>query len=77
MDIKITVETQQQTFYFEVADFMHHENGHCKFEAFNNGQLVVGFEPDSYNCLQICKNPGLLNEDVLYLLADKIEQLKL
>ncbi|MGZ3872424.1 MAG: hypothetical protein ACXVJD_05880 [Mucilaginibacter sp.] len=70
---KISVSKDKEIFQFEVADYLHHEDGHCKFEVFQNGEFVAAFQPDSHEYLRICKNPGILDEEVLYLLADQIE----
>lgn len=74
---KITVEKDDETLEFEVADFVHHESEQCKFEVYRAGQFVAGFEPDKHHFLHICKNPGKIDEEVLHLLADKIEALNL
>lgn len=59
---------------FEVRDYPHHENDACKFEVYTDGELVVSFEPDKYGHLHICKNPGKVNNEVLYELAQEIEK---
>lgn len=74
---KIAVSKDEETFEFEVADYIHHEGEQCKFEIYRSGQMVAGFEPDSHQFLHICKNPGNINEEVLHLIADKIEALNL
>jgi hypothetical protein len=74
---KISVKKDDETLAFEVADFMHHEGEQCKFEVYQQGQMVAGFEPDSHKFLRICKNPGNVDEETLHLIADKIEALNL
>ncbi|MEO6523257.1 MAG: hypothetical protein ABIN91_16365 [Mucilaginibacter sp.] len=76
-NIKISIEKDKQILTFEVTDYVHHESEHCKFEAFRDGEFVVGFEPDNQRYLHVCKNPGILDEEVLYLIADKIEAMSL
>jgi hypothetical protein len=34
---------------------------------------VASFEPDAQDFLHICQNPGSIDEEVLHLLAEKIE----
>ena len=74
---KIAVNKDDETLEFEVADFIHHEGEKCKFEVYQSGQMVAGFEPDSHHFLHVCKNPGNIDEGVLHLIADKIEALNL
>jgi hypothetical protein len=74
---RLSIEKDEQVFHFEVADYIHHEHERCKFEVFQNGEFVAGFEPDAHEYLKICKNPGILDEEILYLIADKIEALNL
>ncbi|MEN0055943.1 MAG: hypothetical protein AAGC65_19845 [Mucilaginibacter sp.] len=74
---KIAINKDDETFEFEVADFIHHEGERCKFEVYKSGQMVAGFEPGNHQFLHVCKNPGNIDEDVLHLIADKIEALNL
>lgn len=74
---KITVEKNDETLEFEVADFVHHEEEHCKYEVYQAGKMVASFEPDRHHLLHICKNPGQVDEQVLHQLAEKIEALNL
>ena len=73
----LTIEKDKQILHFEVADYMHHDHERCKFEVFQDGQFVVGFEPDENQYLHICKNPEVLDEELIYLIADKIETMNL
>lgn len=70
---KIDVSQDKEIFHFEVLDYLHHEGEKCKFEVFMDGKLVAAFEPDAHEYLRICKNPGNLNEEILYMVADQIE----
>lgn len=67
------ISTGKQVHHFEVGEYLHHDGESCKFRVFENGAFVASFEPDSLNCLHICQNPGAIDEEVLHLLADKIE----
>lgn len=59
---------------YKVVDYpFNDEDNHCKFEVFRNEALVASFEPDRRGFLQVCKNPGNLDENILDLLAEKIE----
>jgi len=75
--IRISIEKDREVMQFEVAEYLHHEGDRCKFDIFKNGEFVVGLEPDAHEYLRICKNPGILDEEVIYLIADKIEALQL
>ena len=70
---QISVIRDKETIDFEVLDYLHHEGERCKFEIFKNGEFIAGFEPDSHEYLRICKNPGMVEEELLYLIADKLE----
>ena len=74
---KIAIEKDKETLEFEVADFVHHEGEQCKFEVYREGRMVAGFEPDKQQFLHICQNPGNIDEEILHLIADKIEALNL
>ena len=69
----VTVNTTNEVYHFEVGEYLHHNNESCKYNAFINGKLVASFEQDEHQFLHICKNPGKIDTDVLYQLADKIE----
>lgn len=72
--INIAIAADSEVHSFEVADYPHHKHGHCKFEVFQDGKLVAGFDPDAQHILHICNNKGRLSEDVLHLLAHEIER---
>jgi len=69
----ITITHKKTEHHFEVADYPHHSNQHCKYRVFEDGTLVASFEPDVQNCLHVCKNEGGLDEKLLGLIADQIE----
>jgi hypothetical protein len=59
---------------FQVVDYPHHEeDNRCKFDVLKDGKLVASFEPDSKGYLHICKNMGAVDEEILHLIADKLE----
>ncbi len=70
----ITITKDHEIYSFDVVDLPHHTNGHCKFEVFKDDQMLAGFEPDNRQILHLCKNTGVLDEELLYLLADEIER---
>jgi hypothetical protein len=69
----VTITNNDDVYHFEVVDYVHHSGDRCQFEVYLHGQLVASFEPDPQNHLNVCKNQGGLDEDVLHLLADEIE----
>jgi hypothetical protein len=69
----ITVSKDKVIHHFEIGEYLHHDGESCKVKVFENGQLVASFNPDEHQLLHICQNPGGLDEELLYLLADQIE----
>jgi hypothetical protein len=53
---------------------MHHDGDKCKYEVFNNGQFIASFEPGGHKILHICKDAGVMDEVLLYLVADELER---
>lgn len=72
-NIRLSIEKDSEVYRFEVTDYVHHESDHCKFEVFLHGMFVAGFEPDKHEYLRVCKNTGKVDEEILHLLADKLE----
>jgi len=70
----ITIRKDKQVHHFEVGEYPHHEEDKCKYKVFENGGYVASFESDSHDFLHICQNPGEVDEELLHLLADKIEK---
>ncbi len=70
-EISVTVNNTNE--HFEVRDYMHHQGEQCKYEIFKDGQFVGSFEPDNHQILHICKNPGVIPEHTLHLIADQLE----
>jgi hypothetical protein len=69
----ITVSNDKQVHHFEVGEYVHHDDDQCKYKVFEGGVYVASFEPDAQEFLHVCQNPGQIDEDILHLLADKIE----
>lgn len=69
----ITVSAGNQTYYFEVGEYLHHDDQNCKYKVFADGKMVASFEPDAQHFLHVCQNPGSLDEMILHQLADRIE----
>ncbi|HEY0245594.1 MAG TPA: hypothetical protein VGC01_08535 [Mucilaginibacter sp.] len=70
---EISVTSNNENHHFEVYDYMHHDEEKCKYEVYKNGEFVVSFEPGPHKILHICKNPGVIEEEMLYLIADQLE----
>ncbi|QQL49211.1 hypothetical protein [Mucilaginibacter ginkgonis] len=71
----ITITHKKQVLDFEVADYLHHTDEHCKFEIYANGEFVASLEPDRHKHLYVCKDAGIVKPEILNLLADKLEAL--
>ena len=71
---QIAVTRSTETHQFEVGEYPHYDDGRCKYRVFENSVYVASFEPDKHHLLHICQNPGHIAEDILHLLADKIEE---
>jgi len=69
----LTISKDKEIHHFEVGEYPHHDEERCKFKIFENGVYVASFEPDAQEFLHICQNPGGIDEELLYLLADQIE----
>lgn len=72
---EITVIKDKEVLRFDVADYLHNEEGHCKFEVFKEGEFVASFQPDTHHFLHICKNADVYDEETLHLIADQLELL--
>lgn len=66
----ISVSRGEEVFQFEVLSL---EKDSCEFEVYRDGVLVASFEPNEDEYIRICRNQGGLDEDIVYLIADKIE----
>ncbi|EHQ28831.1 hypothetical protein [Mucilaginibacter paludis] len=71
--ITISKNKNKKVHQFEVGEYAHHDDAKCKYRVFEDGVYVASFEPDAHNFLQICQNPGKIEEDILHLLAEQIE----
>ena len=69
----IRIVKDKDVHHFEVGEYLHHDDEHCKFKVFKDAVYVASFEPDPQDILHICQNPGGLDEEILYQLADQIE----
>lgn len=70
---EISVSQNGEHYHFEIRDYMHHKEDQCKYEVYREGQFIASFEPGSHRILNICKNPGIVPEDILHLIADRLE----
>ena len=70
---EISVTSNGKNHHFEVIDYMHHDGVQCKYEVFQNGQFIASFEPGEHKYLQICKNAGVMDEELLYKVAAQLE----
>lgn len=70
---EISVTQKGQQHHFEIRDYMHHKEDQCKYEVYRDGQFIASFEPGSHRMLNICKDPGVVPEDLLYLIAEQLE----
>jgi len=69
----ISLEKDKEVLHFEVREYLHHNGEQCKFEIYKEDTFVASFEPDNHNYLHVCKNAGVMEEEVLHLIADKLE----
>ncbi len=69
----VTISVEKEVHHFEVGEYLNHDEESCKYKVFENGVYVASFQPDEQELLHICQNPGELDEELLYLLADQIE----
>lgn len=75
---QIEISKDDQQLAFDVIDYAHEEHDNrCKFEILKEGKLIASFEPDSRGFLHICKNCGVVDEQTLHLIADKLESIVL
>ena len=75
---QIEISKDDQQLIFEVVDYAHEEDDNrCKFEILKEEKLVASFEADALGFLHICKNCGVVDEQTLYLIADKLEGITL
>lgn len=71
-EISVLVNSKNQ--HFEIRDYMHHDGEQCKYEIFMEGQFIGGLEPREHKILHICKDPGVVPESTLHLIADELEK---
>jgi len=73
MNFPLTVSLDNEAHHFEVSEHPHHSGNGCKFRVFEAGIFVAALEPGQHDFLQICQNPGKIEQEVLHLLAEQIE----
>jgi hypothetical protein len=73
----IEVIKGEEKLRFEVVDYPHSDEYKCKFEIYSDSKMVASFEPDHRGLLHICNNSGIIDEETLHLIADKIETMRL
>lgn len=64
-NLKIDVTDKKITRHFEVVDHPHHEGDRCKYRVFENGVYVASFTPSSHQAVELCQNPGHLDDKLL------------
>ena len=69
----IMISKDKQVHHFEVGEYLHDDGERCKYRIYEHGVYVASFTPNEQDILHICQNPGAIGEDLLHLLADKIE----
>ncbi len=69
----IAITVNKEARYFEIGEYVHQDEDKCKFRVFENAVYVASFTPDHLEILQICQNPGSIDEKILHLLAERIE----
>ena len=74
---EISVSWNNENHHFEVRDYMHHKDEQCKYEIFKAGQFVVSFEPDEHKGLDVCKNTGILQNELVHCIAEQLESYNL
>lgn len=67
----IAIEHDNEILNFEVVD---QEKDQREFEVFQDGKLMCTFEPNEEEYIKISRNQAGLDEEVIYMIADKIEQ---
>jgi hypothetical protein len=76
-NFEISVTSNKTNYHFEVRDYMHHEGEHCKYEIFHDGKFIASLEPDGHHGLHVCKDGGIVNEELLHLIAEQLERYNL
>jgi hypothetical protein len=71
---EISVSWNNKNNHFEVLDYMHHEGEQCKYEVFKEGEFIASFNPDGHKGLDICKNPGIVENGLLHQIAEDLEK---
>ena len=69
---EISVTKGKENHHFEVRDYMHHDGELCKYEVFENSQFIGSFEPNGHRGLHVCVDGGVVEEELLYLIAEQL-----
>jgi hypothetical protein len=69
----INITLDHEVHQFEIGEYLHHNGESCTVKVFQQGKMVASFAPDDRNFLHICQNPANIQEEILHLLADKLE----
>ena len=67
---EISVPGMDGLLYFKV---LNKETANSEYEVYIEDKLVAVFEPNEEEYILICRNPGGLDEEIIYLIADRIE----
>ncbi len=71
---EISVKIGPDKRHFEIKDYMHHDCEMCKYEVYEDGQFIGSFEPDQQKHLHVCKDAGVLKQEILNKIATELER---
>lgn len=66
----ISVSGTDEVFYFQVVN---KGSDRCEYEVYSGEVLVAVSELDEHEYIHICRNPGGLDEEIIYHIAGQIE----
>ena len=69
-EFSINIVQESKPVHYRIVD---KQTDKCEFEVYFGEVLVAVFEPDEYEYIHICRNPGGLDEEVIVQIADQIE----
>lgn len=67
---RISVSRAGEVLWFEV---INKHTDKCEYEVFDRNLLVAVFEPNEDEYIRVCRNPGGLDEEIIYSIAGEIE----
>ena len=70
---RLKLKIGEQFRNFELVEYMSPDIDRCKYHVLEKGVFLAAFTPDHNHCMQLCKNPGLLDEETVDFLADSLE----